>query len=79
LFRILLVQVAAPSTQTTGRLLADYPNVAELLAVMVLRKIVLTFIDLYPDFDLQRLGSQIFYDFCRPRKGYTEQGEVHSC
>jgi hypothetical protein len=35
-FRTLLVQVAATAPQTTGRLLAVYPNVAELLAVMAL-------------------------------------------
>jgi hypothetical protein len=32
-----------------GRLLAVFPNVAELLAVMALRKPILSFIVLYPD------------------------------
>jgi hypothetical protein len=48
-FRTLLVQVAATAPQTTGRLLAVFPNVVELLAVMALRKPVLSFIVLYPD------------------------------
>jgi hypothetical protein len=48
-FRTLLVQVAATAPQKTGRLLAVFPNVAELLAVMALRKPILSFIVLYPD------------------------------
>jgi hypothetical protein len=47
-FRTPLVQVAATAPQTTGRLLAVFPNVAELLAVMALRKPILGFIVLYP-------------------------------
>jgi hypothetical protein len=48
-FRTLLVQVAATAPQTTGRLLAVFPNVAELLAVMALPKSILSFIVLCPD------------------------------
>jgi hypothetical protein len=48
-YRTLLVQVAATAPQTTGKLLAVFPNVAELLAVMALRKPILSFIMLYPD------------------------------
>jgi hypothetical protein len=47
--RTLLVQVAATAPQKTGRLLAVFPNVAELLAVMALRKPILSFMVLYPD------------------------------
>jgi hypothetical protein len=43
------VQVAAPAPQTTGRLLAVCPDVAELLEVMALRKPILSFIGLYLD------------------------------
>jgi hypothetical protein len=49
LLRALLVQMAAPAPRTTGRLLAVCPDVAELLAVMVLRKTSLGFIGIYPD------------------------------
>jgi hypothetical protein len=38
LFRALLVQVASPAPQTTGRLPAVGPDVPKLLAVMALRK-----------------------------------------
>jgi hypothetical protein len=48
-FRTLLVQVVATAPQTSGRLLAVFPNVTEILAVMALRKPVLSFIGLYPD------------------------------
>jgi hypothetical protein len=48
-FRTLLVQVAATASQTTGRLLAVFPNVAELLAVVALRKPILSFIVFYLD------------------------------
>jgi hypothetical protein len=48
-FRTLLVQVVATAPQTTGRLLAVFPNVAEMLAVMALHKPILSFIVLYPD------------------------------
>jgi hypothetical protein len=53
--RKLLVQVAALATQTTGKLLAVFPNVAELLAVMALRKPCLSFIGLYPDCDVAKV------------------------
>jgi hypothetical protein len=48
-FRTVLVKMAAPAPQTTGRLLAVFPNVAELLAVMALRKPILSFIVLHRD------------------------------
>jgi hypothetical protein len=51
-FRTLLVQVAAPTPQTMGRLLAVCPNVAQLLAVMALRKTIVSFIGLYSDCDV---------------------------
>jgi hypothetical protein len=48
-FRTVLVHVAATAPQTTGRLLAVFLNVAELMAVMALRKPILSFIVLFPD------------------------------
>jgi hypothetical protein len=48
-FKTLLVLVAATAPQTTGRLLAVFPNVAELLAIMALRKPILSFVLFYPD------------------------------
>jgi hypothetical protein len=60
-FRTLLVQVAAPTPQTTGRLLAVFSNVAELLAVMALHKTILGFIGLYPNCDIaEALQSENF-------------------
>jgi hypothetical protein len=44
----LLVQVTAPEPQAAGRLLAVCPEVAELLAVMALRKTILSSVCLYP-------------------------------
>jgi hypothetical protein len=43
------VQIAASTPQTKGRLLAVCLNMAQLLAVMALRKTILRFIGLYPD------------------------------
>jgi hypothetical protein len=43
-----------PSPQTTGRLLPVFPNVAEHLAIMALRKHILSFIGLYPDCDVTK-------------------------
>jgi hypothetical protein len=40
-FRTLLVEVTTPTLQTTGRLLAVCPNVAEFLAVPALHKTIL--------------------------------------
>jgi hypothetical protein len=53
----LLVQVIVPAPQAAGRLLAVCPDVAELLAVMALRKTILSFIGLCPDCDVAELGS----------------------
>jgi hypothetical protein len=41
--------VTASATQTTGRLLAICPDVAELLAVVSLGKSILGFINLHPE------------------------------
>jgi hypothetical protein len=51
-FRTFLVQVAASAPQTTVRLLGVCPDVAELLAVMARRKVILSFIGLYPVCDV---------------------------
>jgi hypothetical protein len=53
-FRIVLVKVADPAPQTTGRLRAVYLNMAELVAVMALRKSILNFIGSYPDCDVAK-------------------------
>jgi hypothetical protein len=45
----LFVQVIALTLQAEGRLLAVCPEVAELLAVVALRKTILSFTCLYPD------------------------------
>jgi hypothetical protein len=44
--------VTAPAAQAAGRLLAVFPDMVELLAVMALRKIILSSICLYPDCDV---------------------------
>jgi hypothetical protein len=48
----LFVQVTAPASQAAGRLLAVCPDVAELLAVMALRKPILISTFLRPDCDV---------------------------
>jgi hypothetical protein len=48
------MQVAALASQRTGWLLAVCPNMAELLAVMALRKTNLGYISLYPDCDVAK-------------------------
>jgi hypothetical protein len=53
-FRTLLVQLDAPAPQTTRRLVAVFPNVAENLAVLALRKAILSFIGFYPDYDVAK-------------------------
>jgi hypothetical protein len=74
------VQVAAPAPQTTGKLLAVCPNVAELLAIMALHKPFLSFIGLYPGCDMSKAWqSENFLRFCRPMHGYEEQGDVYGC
>jgi hypothetical protein len=87
-FRTLLVQVAAPGTQTTtGRFLTVYPNVAKLLAGMTLRKNILSFIGLCPDCAVAKTWqSENFLGFCRSKQGYEEQGScmvvdsvLHEC
>jgi hypothetical protein len=52
LLRTFLVQVAAPAPQSSGRLFAVGPNVAELLAVVTLRKSSLYSISLHLDCDV---------------------------
>jgi hypothetical protein len=47
--------VAATAPQTAGRLLAVFPDVAELLVVMSLRKPILKSIGLYPDCDVAKV------------------------
>jgi hypothetical protein len=62
----LLVQVTA-SAQAAGRMLTVCPDVEELLAVMALRKTILSSVCLYPDCDVAEvLQSENFLRF--PRK-----------
>jgi hypothetical protein len=49
LFWSFLVQVAAPTPHTTGRLLAVIPGTAELLTFVTLRDTSLGFVFLHPD------------------------------
>jgi hypothetical protein len=49
------MQVADPAPHITGRMLVVFPNVAELLAVMALRKPILSFIGLYLDCDVSKV------------------------
>jgi hypothetical protein len=65
------VQVTGPAPQAAGRLLAVYPDVAELLAVMALGKTFLCFIGVYLDCDVaEAWQSENFLRFCRLRQGY---------
>jgi hypothetical protein len=67
----LLLQVTAPAPQAARRLLAVCPHVAELPAVMALRKTILSSMCLYPDFDVaEACQSENFLRFCRPRQDY---------
>jgi hypothetical protein len=53
-----------PAPQAEGRLLAVCPDVAELLAVTALRKIILSSTCLYPDCDVaEACQSEIAWDF----------------
>jgi hypothetical protein len=55
LFRTLFVQMAAPTPQTTGRLLTVCPDVTKLLAVMTLREATLSPVCLYPDGNMAKV------------------------
>jgi hypothetical protein len=67
----LLVQVTALAPQAARTLFAVCPDVAELLAVMALRKTILISICLYPDCDMTvAFLSEHLLGFCRPRQGY---------
>jgi hypothetical protein len=53
-FRLLLVQVTVPIPHTRGRLLAVSPDMTELLAVVTLREISLSFIRLCSDCNMAK-------------------------
>jgi hypothetical protein len=55
------------AAKTTGCLLAVYANVVEHLAVMALRKTILSFIGFYPECDVAGRGLTV--GFCIPRQG----------
>jgi hypothetical protein len=64
-----------PALQAAGRLLAVCVDVAELLAVMALRKTILSSICLCPDCDVaEALQSENFLGFCRHRKVTRKRG-----
>jgi hypothetical protein len=74
------VQVTASAPQAAARLLTVCHDVAELLAVMALRKIIPSSRCLHPDCDVaEALQSENFLGFCRPRQDYYEEGEVYGC
>jgi hypothetical protein len=62
--RALLVQVTAPAPLAAGRLLAGCPDVVEMLAVVALRKLILSSTCLHPDCDVAEACSL-------PRRGRT--------
>jgi hypothetical protein len=66
-----LCECDRPATQAAGKLLAVCPDVAEIMAVVALSKTILSFIGLYPDWDVaEAFQSEKFLRFCRPRQGY---------
>jgi hypothetical protein len=69
----LFVQVAAPAPQITGRLLTVCPDVAELLAVMALRKAVLSSVCLHLDCNVaEGCQSEDLLGLCRSWQGNEE-------
>jgi hypothetical protein len=71
------VQVAAPTSHTTGRLPAISPDVTKLLAVMTLREDTLSPVCLYPNGNVAKaLKLEDLQGFCRPREDDKEQWEV---
>jgi hypothetical protein len=65
------VQVTAPAPQAAGRLLAVFPDVVELLAVMAVRKTILSSLCLNPDCDVAEAWQlEKFLGFYRSRQGY---------
>jgi hypothetical protein len=65
------VQVISSAPKAAGRLFAVCPDVAELLAVMALRKTILSSICLHPDCDVaEALQSENFLGFCHHWQGY---------
>jgi hypothetical protein len=60
-----------PCATSSREVLAVYPDVAELLAVMALHKTILSSICLYPDCNVtEDWQSENFLGFSRPRQGY---------
>jgi hypothetical protein len=56
-------------------LLEVFPDVAELLAVVALRKTILGFIGLYPDCNEEKAWqSEHSLGFCRSGQGYENKG-----
>jgi hypothetical protein len=72
------VQVSTPAPQTAGRLFVISPDVAELLAVVVLDKSILGSISLHPESNVaEARQTKNFLGLCRFRQSYEEQGQVH--
>jgi hypothetical protein len=77
---VLLVQVATCTPQTTGRLPTVSPDVANVLAVMILHKASLRRIHLHLDGNVPKAWQiEDFLQLYRPGQGYKEQGELPSC
>jgi hypothetical protein len=71
------VQVAAPATQTTGRLPTVFPDVAEILVVVALRKAFLSLVCLYPDcYVAEGCQSENLLGLCRSRQSTEQYGNV---
>jgi hypothetical protein len=69
--------MAAPAPQTTGRLFAVCPDVAELLAVVALRESALGSICLHPDNNVAEAWQmEDFLGFCRSRQCNEEKRQV---
>jgi hypothetical protein len=79
-FKTLLVNVLVLAAQTMGMLIAICLNVAELLAVVALRKPILSFMGLYSDCNVAKGGqSENFLGFCSARQNYEELRNIYGC
>jgi hypothetical protein len=67
-----------PRTTNSGGLFAICPDVAELLAVVAVRKITLGSIYLRPDSNMaEARQTENFLGLCRPWQGYEERERVY--
>jgi hypothetical protein len=80
LLRTLPVQVAAPAPQTTWRLFAVCPDMAELLAIVALGEVTLGSVRLHLDDNVAE-GRKLknLLRLLRSREGDEEEGELVGC